>query len=74
MLRNVAVAAGNSRDEKGREEGREEGKEEAEEEEELLRVLKEVLEGEEDEMVKEHLAWAIGRLEGGGEGEGEEGV
>jgi hypothetical protein len=56
MLRNVAVAAGNSRDEEGREEGREEGKEEAEEEEELLRVLKEVLEGEEDEMVKEHLA------------------
>jgi len=93
MLRNVAVAAGNSRDEKGEEkrlklklssvavgtagscgnregggEGgvKEEEKDEAEEEE-LVRVLKAVLKKEGDEMVQEHLKWAIGRLEGGRE-------
>ena len=86
MLRNVAVAAGNSRDEEGREKGlklstvatgggknreggRERGREEEEEaeEEELVKVLRDVLEGEKDGMVREHLEWAIGRLEVGRE-------
>lgn len=66
MLRNVAVAAGNSGGGGGRE------GEEGEDGEELLAVLREVWEEENDEMVKEHLSWAIQRLEG--EVESEEAV
>lgn len=66
MLRNVAVAAGNSGGGGGRE------GEEGEDGEELLAVLKDVWEEENDGMVKEHLSWAIQRLEG--EVESEEAV